>query len=322
MLARFAVATASIPPPNPTITYGVLTSGGTATTATITNFSTEFSYIVTSNVGTVSRSASTVTITSLPINTSVNLLVIATSARGLSTPSSAVTERRPYTFRTETRTGTRFVDTTSCYPASPGPSCPFGGVLNFAGTECCIASGYTETFTFTVEVRNDTPAGFLDSGFDWYRVANVSIERIPYTFTTRTETYTFPCTSTCCVDLPYEETYTEPCCENQFDCSFFRDVIGDGCCNYNIIPNSCIQDCGGSNSCPSGWFCGACNCQTVVYEQRTCCGTTSCTRTRTVCCRQFCSPCTITCTGTRQVTERNPTPPGYLDSGVDWYRFL
>lgn len=308
MFARFALAGGAVAPPIPTITYGSITNGGTQITATITNFSSEFGYVATSNVGTLSRTNGNITVTGLPVNTSVNILVIATSARGLSTPSSAVTDRQPYTFRTETRTGTRFVDTTSCYTASPTePRCPFGGTLNVAGTECCIPSGYTETYTFTVEIRNDAPAGYLDSGFDWYRPSNVSIERIPYTFYQYQETYTYSCqvSSTCCVDLEYDEQYTYTVTVDCWRC-------GDPCVNGQCPPNSpwgcgIAVPCGGGNCAAWGAFC---------TETRT--------GTRRVCCRPYCSPCTInsTCTGTRTVTARNPTPPGYTDSGVDWYRFL
>jgi hypothetical protein len=308
--ARFASAFPSIAPPIPEITYGALTGGGTQITATIDNFSSDFSYIATTNVGTLSKDGANITVTGLPINTSVNIVVIATSARGLSTPSSAVTDRQPYTFRTETRTGTRLVDTTSCYPASPGPSCPFGGVLNQAGTECCVASSYTEEFTFEVQIRNPAPAGYLDSGFDWYRVSNVSIERIPYTFTTRTESYTFPCPGTCCnpCQVPCQVPGTCQTTENY--CCF---CCGDPCVNFQ---------------CPPTW---SCNCSGIPpsIECRCCNSCCVCQRQITVPCQvpgtcpgTCCSPCTVTCSGTRQVTTRDPIPSGYLDSGVDWYRFL
>jgi len=316
MFARFALAGGAIAPPIPTITYGTITNSGTQITATITNFSSEFGYAATSNVGTISRSGSAITVTGLTTGTSINIVVIATSAKGLSTPSSAVTDRQPYTFRTETRTGTRFVDTTSCYTASPtSPQCAFGGVLNVAGTECCIASGFTEDFTFTVQIRNDAPAGYLDSGFDWYRISNVSIERTPYTFTTVQESFTYSCQvpSTCC----REETQ----CVNIPNCfANTCEVCGDGC----------AQGFGGA--CPPGWYCvggpppfvnaagGTC-CITVTQADRcgeTCISRPSCSTVT------ICDPCTVTstCTGTRDVTVRNPIPPGYLDSGVDWYRFL
>jgi hypothetical protein len=315
MFARFALAGGAITPPIPTITYGTITNSGTQITATITNFSSEFGYAATSNVGTLSISGSAITVTGLTTGSSINIVVIATSAKGLSTPSSAVTDRQPYTFRTETRTGTRFVDTTSCYTASPiSPQCAFGGVLNVAGTECCIASGFTEEFTFTVQIRNDAPAGYLDSGFDWYRVGNVTIERTPYTFTTTTETFTYPCqiSSTCCVDLPYNETVCTPGACTPNTCTYY----GDPCVN---------------GQCPPGYAClsfpfGGTSCITTV-TQTDICGCTqqpdNCTTVQR-CCRPFCAPCTIdtTCTGTRPRTDRNPIPPGYLDSGVDWYRFL
>jgi hypothetical protein len=304
MFARFALAGGAVAPPIPTITYGSITGGGTQITATITNFSSEFGYVVTSNVGILSRSGSAITVTNLPVNTSVNILVIATSAKGLSTPSAAVTDRQPYTFRTETRTGTRFVDTTSCYTASQTePQCAFGGTLNVAGTECCIPSGFTEEFTFTVQIRNPAPAGYLDSGFDWYRASNVSIERTPYTFSTFQESFTFSCQvpSTCC----REETQ----CVNIPNC--FPNTCttcGDGCVN---------------GQCPPGWFCAGFAFCCITVTQADICGETCISRpscsTVTVC-----DPCTVTstCTGTRDVTVRNPIPPGYLDSGVDWYRFL
>ena len=312
MFARFALAGGAVAPPIPTITYGTITNGGTQITATITNFSSEFGYVATSNVGTLSRVGANITVTGLTTGTSVNIIVIATSSRGLSTPSSAVTDRQPYTFRTETRTGTRFVDTTSCYTASSTePRCPFGGALNIAGTECCISSGFTEEFTFTVEIRNDAPSGYLDSGFDWYRPSNVSIERTPYTFTTVQETYTYSCQvgSTCCVDESYQECTT-------------TQVPSAGWCTGNCCqPNAAVGACVPGGNCPPFWVCngsGICQywglCGPLVPQ-------TNCVQR---CCRQVCSPCTITttCTGTRPVTVRNPTPPGYTDSGVDWYRFL
>jgi hypothetical protein len=320
MFARFALAGGAIAPPIPTITYGSITNSGTQVTATITNFSSEFGYVATSNVGTLSRVGANITVTGLTTGSSINIVVIATSAKGLSTPSSAVTDRQPYTFRTETRTGTRFVDTTSCYTASPtSPQCAFGGTLNVAGTECCIPSGFTEEFTFTVQIRNDAPAGYLDSGFDWYRVGNVTIERTPYTFTTVQESFTFSCQvpSTCCRQ--------EVQCENIQNCSANTcTVCGDGCANSGT-PSGC--------ACPPGWSCVGCNfaaggiffggvcCITVT--QADICGQTCISRPS---CREvtICDPCTVTstCTGTRDVTVRNPIPPGYLDSGVDWYRFL
>ena len=320
MFARFALAGGAVAPPIPTITYGTITNSGTQITATITNFSSEFGYAATSNVGTLSRSGSAITVTGLTTGSSINIVVIATSAKGLSTPSSAVTDRQPYTFRTETRTGTRFVDTTSCYTASPiSPQCAFGGVLNVAGTECCIASGFTEEFTFTVQIRNNAPAGYLDSGFDWYRVGNVTIERTPYTFTTTTETFTYPCDvpSTCCVDLPYNETVCDTCQRE------ICETIDYGNCTY-YGPGVA---CGGAPGC----YCPGCSTGGCLGNPSGCCGV-SCRyenfqcncRTEQRCCRPFCAPCTITvtCTGTRPRTDRNPTPPGYLDSGVDWYRFV
>lgn len=308
--ARFAPAFPSIAPPIPEITYGSLTGGGTQITATIDNFSSDFSYVATTNVGTLSRTGANITVTGLTINTSVNIVVIATSARGLSTPSSAVTDRQPYTFRTETRTGTRVVDTTSCYPASPGPSCPFGGVLNIAGTECCVASSYTEEFTFTVEVLNPAPTGYLDSGFDWYRVSNVSIERIPYTYYTETYTYQYSCPGTCCVDLPYDVTVCDTCVRE-----ICETICYGNCTNYGWG-----EACGGFPGC----YCPGCS----VGDP--CCYGTSCRyenyscncRTESRCCNTYCSPCTVTCTGTGTRQVRNPTPSGYTDSGVDWYRFI
>jgi hypothetical protein len=310
MFARFALAGGAIAPPIPTITYGSITNNGTQITATITNFSSEFGYAATSNVGTLSRVGASITVTGLTTGTSVNILVIATSAKGLSTPSSAVTDRQPYTFRTETRTGTRFVDTTSCYTASQtDPQCPFDGTLNVAGTECCIPSGFTEEFTFTVQIRNDAPAGYLDSGFDWYRISNVSIERIAYTFTTTQESYTYSCQvpSTCC----REETQ----CENILNCfpnSCWK--CGDPCVNGVCPPNS-PWGCGISTDCGSN-LCAA-------WGEWPECGQTCISRPN---CRPVtvCDPCFVstTCTGTRDVTTKNPTPSGYLDSGVDWYRFL
>ena len=307
MFARFALAGGAVAPPIPTITYGSITGGGTQITATITNFSSEFGYVVTSNVGILSRSGSAITVTNLPVNTSVNILVIATSAKGLSTPSAAVTDRQPYTFRTETRTGTRFVDTTSCYTASPtSPQCAFGGVLNVAGTECCIASGFTEEFTFTVQIRNNAPAGYLDSGFDWYRASNVSIERTPYTFRTFQESFTYSCqvSSTCCRDVTYEICTRVGCLPNT--CT----ICGDGCVN---------------GQCPPGWFCAGFAFCCITVTQADICGE-DCPPPQCIqaCCRQVCEPCTVTstCTGIRDVTVRNPIPPGFTDSGVDWYRFL
>lgn len=302
MFTRFAISAPAISPPIPTISYGSLTDGGTRITAEITNFSNEFSYIATTNVGTLSRTGRNITVTNLPTNTSVNIVVIAVSPRGLSTPSSAVTDRQPYTFRTETRTGTRLVDTTSCYPASPGPSCPFGGELNQAGTECCVASSYTEEFTFTVEILNPAPAGYLDSGFDWYRVSNVTIERTPYTFYTETYTFTYPCTVTCCSDVTI--------CEDILNC-FPSDCwrCGDPCQGGRCPANS-PWGCGISTDC------GPNACATFGPYCQLCISRPSC-RTETQC-----GPCAGTCTGTGTRQVRNPTPPGFIDSGVDWYRFV
>ena len=316
MFARFALAGGAVAPPIPTITYGYITNSGTQITATITNFSNEFGYLATSNVGTLSRSGSAITVTNLPVNTSVNILVIATSAKGLSTPSSSVTDRQPYTFRTETRTGTRFVDTTSCYTASQtDPRCPFGGTLNVAGTECCIPSGFTEEYTFTIEIRNDAPAGYLDSGFDWYRPSNISIERTPYTFFTETYTFTYPCAGTCCSEQSYTERVCDTCQRE------ICETIDYGNCTY--YPPGVA--CGGAPGC----YCPGCSTGGCLGNPAVCCGTSfryenfqcNC-RDETRCCRTSCGPCTVTCTGTGTRQVRNPTPSGYLDSGVDWYRFV
>lgn len=311
--ARFAPAFPSISPPIPTISYGPLTVGGTSITATITNFSNEYSYIATTTAGTLSRTGANITVTGLPVNTSVNIVVVATSARGLSTPSSAVTDRQPYTFRTETRTGTRVVDTTSCYPASTGPSCPFGGVLNVAGTECCVASSYTEQFTFTVQVLNPAPTGYLDSGFDWYRVSNVSIERTPYTFFSYQENYTFPCT----VSFPCTVPCTVPgTCEFPTTCCSITTCSGAATWYpANAVCFGCPAGC----YCPQGMFQDGCTCLYQCQVCNPCTGYQPCQVPSS--CPSTCSG-PGTCTGTRTVTARNPTPPGYIDSGVDWYRFV
>lgn len=305
MFFTLAVAGGAIPPVAPTISYGSLFNNGTQITATITNYNPEYGYAVTLSPGSFSRSASTINISGLTAGTSFNLLVIATTAKGLSAPSSAVTDRQAYTYRTETRTGTRFVDTTSCYVASPNePRCPFGGTLNGAGTQCCIPSGYTEEYTYTVTIKNDTPAGYLDSGYDWYRVGNITVQRTPYTYYTETYTYTYPCSSTCCVDLPCQK----PC---QVPGTCYRDVrcncCGDACVNGQCPP----QD---------DWYCQngrCCSPSCVCREAYPCQVPGSCPGTC-----QYCSPCTITCTGTGTRQVRNATPSGYLDSGVDWYRFV
>lgn len=320
MFARFAIAAPSIAPPIPTITYGSLTGGGTQITATIDNYSTDYSYVVTSTVGSVSRSGANITVTGLTTNTSVNLVVIATSARGLSTPSSAITDRQPYTYRTETRTGTRVVDTTSCYPASPGPTCPFGGVPNVAGTECCVASSYTEEYTFEVQILNPAPSGYLDSGFDWYKVSNVTIERIQYTYYTETYSYTYPCTVTCTSTYPCPQPCFQPgvCCSPGPPLQVWQS--GGPCW---------ISCSGGGNTCPGGWSCsGPCSCSgcgtcvTTYFQPSTICNqcTVSCPPIPQTCTSS--SPCPGTCTGTGTRQVRNPTPSGYTDSGVDWYRFV
>lgn len=318
--ARFASAFPSISPPIPEVTYGSLTNNGTQITATIDNYSTDYSYVVTSTVGNVSRTNGNITVTGLTTNTDVNLVVIATSARGLSTPSSAVTDRQPYTYRTETRTGTRVVDTTSCYPASPGGECPYGGVLNQAGTECCVASSYTEEFTFTVEILNDAPAGYLDSGFDWYKVSNVSIERIQYTYFTQPYSYTYPCTVTCTSSFPCPQ----PCFQPGLCCSPGPPT------QITTVGGACWSNCAtGGNTCPGGWGCvGPCGCsgcgrcQTTTFQPSTICNqcTVSCPPIPQTCTSS--SPCPGTCTGTATRQVRNPTPSGYIDSGVDWYRFV
>jgi hypothetical protein len=315
MFARFALAGGAITPPIPTITYGTITNSGTQITATITNFSSEFGYAATSNVGTLSRSGSAITVTGLTTGSSINIVVIATSAKGLSTPSSAVTDRQPYTFRTETRTGTRFVDTTSCYTASPtAPQCPFGGVPNVAGTECCIASGFTEEFTFTVQVRNDAPAGYLDSGFDWYRVGNVTIERTPYTFFDQPFTFDYPCSFPCQVpcSVPTPPSFN-PCCSLVPGTpESFRCTYGQTCF---------VNPSGGQGTCPSLWVCsgGLCYNNNCIYTPLVCQG---CSVPQPPTPSSCPSTCSGTCQGSSTRSVRNPIPPGYLDSGVDWYRFV
>lgn len=307
---RFAVGGGSIPPPAPTISYGSLFNNGTQINATINNYSTEYNYIVTVSPGTFSRTGSSISISNLVSGQSFNLLVIATSAKGLSTPSSAVTDRQPYTYRTETRTGTRFVDTTSCYTPSPGPTCPFGGNLNQAGTQCCIPSGYTETYTYTVSIKNDTPAGYLDSGYDWYKVGNVTIERTPYTYYTENYTYQYGCTNSYPCQQPYS---CEQTCTRQITCYGITTCTGSatyyswgcggtGCC---VCPNgmgqvgcTCYYQCQVASPCTEYYSCPG-----------TCYGPSTCY-----------SPGTCTGYGSRQV--RNATPAGYIDSGVDWYKYL
>jgi hypothetical protein len=100
----------------------------------------------------------------------------------------------------------------------------------------------------------------------------------------------------------YTETFTTTCTDTRtvyYDCSYtvneYYYCCGDPCVN-NLCPP---QD---------GWGC----------NNGTCC-TSYCVRTRTV--SQTCSrqeTYTYSCTDTRQV--RNPTPAGYTDSGVEWYR--
>lgn len=324
MFARFAVAAPSVAPPIPTITYGQITGNGTQITATIDNFSSDFGYIVSSNIGTISRTNQNITVTGLTVGQSLNILVIATSSRGLSTPSSAVTDRQPYTFRTETRTGTRFVDTTSCYTASPTePRCPFGGTLNLAGTECCIPSGFTEEYTFTVEIRNPAPSGYLDSGFDWYRPSNITIERIPYTFRQETRYYTenYDCSydrfvRTDCVDVN---------CRDQVSGSYYAGApscpAGSGLCSP--------EACGQCNVCRVGppnytWVAGGtCGGGTFYCSCNACCGYTY-TRVCDRQCTDIYERVNQTCSRQipYQVDVRNPTPPNYLDSGFDWYRVL
>ena len=308
MFATLAVAGGAIVPPAPTISYGSLTNSGTQIIATITNYSSEYTYSATTTVGSLSRTGATVTITGLTAGSSFTLLVIATSAKGLSEPSIAPTSRLSYTYRTETSTGTRFVDTSSTYAPGSGSSCDFGGTLNVGGTLCVISSGYTESYTISSSIKNNTPAGYLDSGQDWYQIGNVNIERTAYTYTTGTESYTYGCNvqSTCCVQVTYQSCTQGACSPNACDFTF-----GSPCVN---------------NQCPPTWYCsgpgGVCRIFITNGEQ---CGYTcpppTCT---TVCCTASCSPCTVagTCTGTRSIQIRNPIPPGYTDSGVDWYRIL
>lgn len=308
---RFAVGGGAIPPVPPTVQYGSLENNGTQISATVTNYSSENTYLFINDVGTLAQlSASSVRLSNLTAGTSFNLVVIATSAKGLSTPSSAVTDRQSYTYRTETRTGTRFIDTTSCYTPSPGPSCPFGGSLNNDQTQCCIPSGYTETYTYTVQVKNDTPAGYFDSGYDWYRVGNISIERIQYTYYTENYTYQYGCTTSYGCSEAYGCTVT---CSRSTTCYGLTTCYGsatyyswgcggtgcyvcpDGMTRYGT---SCAYQCQYSTPCTEYYQCpGTC------YRQATCY-----------------SPATCTGYGSRQV--RNPTPAGYTDSGVDWYRYL
>ena len=306
MFATLAVAGGAIVPPAPTVSYGSLTNSGTQIIATITNYSSEYTYSATTTVGSLSRTGATVTITGLTAGSSFTLLVIATSAKGLSEPSIAPTSRLSYTYRTETSTGTRFVDTSSTYAPGSGSSCDFGGALNVGGTLCVISSGYTESYTISSSIKNNTPAGYLDSGQDWYQVGNVNIERTAYTYTTGTESYTYGCNvqSTCCSQVPYTETYTYTVTVNCWIC-------GDPCVGGRCPPNS-PWGCGSNGGCPS-------NC--AAYGPYC---TETATGTRQVCCTTSCSPCTVagTCTGTRSIQIRNPIPPGYTDSGVDWYRIL
>ena len=309
MFATLAVAGGAIVPPAPTVSYGSLTNSGTQIIATITNYSSEYTYSATTTAGSLSRTGATVTITGLTAGSSFTLLIIATSAKGLSEPSIAPTSRLSYTYRTETSTGTRFVDTSSTYAPGLGSSCDFGGTLNVGGTLCVISSGYTESYTISSSIKNNTPAGYLDSGQDWYQIGNINIERTAYTYTTGTESYTYGCNvqSTCCIQLPYQSCTPGACTPNTCQ------VVGDPCVN---------------NRCPPGWSCIAVGpnlrCAITVTQTDLCGCTQQPANCTTVCCSTYCSPCTVagTCTGTRSIQIRNPIPPGYTDSGVDWYRIL
>jgi hypothetical protein len=89
-----------------------------------------------------------------------------------------------YTYRTEQRTGTRVIDTSTAYaanvgPNAQGPACPWGGNLNPSGDLCVIPSTGTETYTYTVEVKNDAPAGFTDNGTEWVKTAAKIAKVVP-----------------------------------------------------------------------------------------------------------------------------------------------
>ena len=151
-LRRTSPTTGMIQSPIPTFSYGGTTSN--TTTFTITNYNRDLSYSIVKTSGTgntPSLNTNTGVITTTGVTGDINLSVQASAYKGGATSTSTQPSRRVYTFYSYTCQ----VNIGPCNVAMPD-----GGSAHYAN---CHGPG-------TCHARSATPAGYSDSGSDWYRV--------------------------------------------------------------------------------------------------------------------------------------------------------
>lgn len=143
---------------------------------TITNFNDQFTYTLSVNAGSVSRSGAVITMSG-----ATDAIVTVTAAFGPSGPAGTG-ERRAYTFTTTPEQSC----SDNCASAywwpqgnCPGPNCcnsfnncwgaGVDGNCAADGTICCGGSRGQSCTTTYVPTKNATPSGFLDQFGEWSR---------------------------------------------------------------------------------------------------------------------------------------------------------
>lgn len=132
---------------------------------TISNYNSNYQYVVSANSGTATRSGNTVTMS----GTNAVCTVTAYPPKGVIASIQSAFERRAYT---STSTAVWNDTTPAPYAANIGPGaqgavCPWGGSHNGGGLCVFPSSGYT-TYTNT---RDATPSGFTDHSTEWCKVS-------------------------------------------------------------------------------------------------------------------------------------------------------
>jgi len=130
----------------------------------ISNFSTNLSYSISVNNGSVSTSSSLISLSSI----NAILTVTSSSPKG-GTSQASTFERRSYTFST--------TSSTSCSPncriaafINGQWTCQGDGSPGADGTICCGGSAGQTCTTTNTTVRNATPSGFIDQYGEWGRI--------------------------------------------------------------------------------------------------------------------------------------------------------
>jgi hypothetical protein len=150
-IRRAAASGGMVPAPTPTFSYGGTSSN--IMTYTITNYNPNLAYTVSKLSGTgnaPSLNTANGVITTTGVTGDVDLSVTSSSAKGGFTSTSTQPSRRVYTYYSYT-----------CQ-VNIGP-CSFhdnGGHFQYQN---CHGPG-------TCHAKNSTPAGYTDSGSEWYRV--------------------------------------------------------------------------------------------------------------------------------------------------------